>query len=177
MRSFWLLPLVASFGCWTTRRPSPTPPPPLEPPLAASAAATDGGEPEPDAPPAPPSAEPSEDPIDSVAELDALVPSIAVSQVSGASEEKMGRLVTVMSKHLDNCGAKEGDQLEIAFLTADGDVATRLRTSNADDAVNNCVLRGIAFDIDSVLPSSLSPSERQSEVRSILTIRFGQGGD
>lgn len=141
-------------------------------PSAAPASVADAGANPPAAPKSVPTGEPSA--LDeAVADVRLLVPSVVVSQVSGASEDHMKQLVANVSKHLETCGARPGDRIEIAMLTTEGDVATRLRTSNADDAVNSCVLQHVALDIDAVLPSSLSASERQSEVRSILTIRFG----
>ncbi|MEM9696317.1 MAG: hypothetical protein AAGA56_27480, partial [Myxococcota bacterium] len=74
---------------------------------------------------------------------------------------------------LSGCGAQKGDTVEVALFTSEGDIATRLKTANADDAVAACVVRKLAIDIDNVLqPSPNSPSERFPTVQSVVTIQF-----
>jgi len=168
----WAL-LIGGIGvlsaCWTTVRPTaPTPMPiaPAEPdpvpaPVASVSVDADGSTP---APPAPSS---------SVAVGDLPIPRIELSEMSGpgATNLNPGYFPRVR-QNLESCGAKEGDVIEVALITQDGDIATSLRDSNTDPVVGACVVNRIAMDLDYYLSPSQSPSERLENVQSVLTIRW-----
>ncbi len=160
--------LVTLPACWTTVRPTKPVPHPIGEPEPVAAVTPEGSaavDADGDAPPPAPAS-----PVQ-VGELP--IPSVELTEISGPGAASLNAAyVPVIKQHLESCGARKGDVVEVALVTQDGDILTRLRNSTADATVGACVVQRLAVDMDNVLSPSKSPSERLEDVQSILTIRW-----
>lgn len=160
--------LIALSACWTTVRPTKPVPHPIgdpEPVAAVTPSGVASVDADGDAPPPAPSS-----PVQ-VGELP--IPSVELTELSGPGAASLNAAyVPIIKQHLESCGAKKGDIVEVALITQDGDILTRLRNSTADATVGACVVQRLAVDMDNVLSPSKSPSERLENVQSVLTIRW-----
>lgn len=167
-----LLPVatLSLAACWTTVRPERPIPQPMEPeetspevaatPAGSASAPIDADGQTPAPPPAPEVA---------VGELP--IPRVEMSEVPGAGALSQ-RYVPTVRQHLEACGGKKGDVVQVALVTQDGDILARLEESNTSATVGACVVNKVAMDLEYYLSPSQSPSERLEDVQSVLTIRW-----
>jgi len=155
-------------ACWTTVRPTKPIPHPIGEPEPV-AVASPGGSATVDADGTAPTPAPSS--AVTVGELP--IPKVELTELSGPGAASLNAAyVPIIRDHLESCGAKKGDIVEVTLITENGDILTRLRKSTADATVGACVVQRLAVDMDNVLSPSKSPSERLEDVQSILTIRW-----
>ena len=144
------MPLI---GCWTEVRPEPpvvaTEPTTLEPPTPA--------------PPGSAMALASATPVvDEVAELEAAIPELHISQVAGVTEARVSGWFAKTPRSLtERCKGTKGHTITVYVSATD-----------ADPQLTACVLQQIAFDMDNALTPSLSPSERVQPVESMITLSW-----
>ncbi|MEZ4443453.1 MAG: hypothetical protein R3B72_30560 [Polyangiaceae bacterium] len=155
------MPLI---GCWTEVRPEPpvvaTEPTTLEPPTPA--------------PPGSATALASATPVvDEVAELEAAIPELHISQVAGVTEARVSGWFAKTPRSLtERCKGTKGHTITVYVSARDGDVFASLDRTDADPQLTACVLQQIAFDMDNALTPSLSPSERVQPVESMITLSW-----
>jgi len=151
---------LALGGCtWTSERPA------TATRSAVAAAASDSVAAEPVVPMPPRAVLPEADPL-SLAE-------VRIEQVVGVTPAAAGALLAEVPEQLEqDCQVRTSGMVQVRIVAHGSEVATTLRGSSHDAAVDACVLTVVAQNLDDALEPSTSPAEGSPPIESFVTVSW-----